>query len=156
TPQEASRTMIEAARTLGRRAIVLSGWAGLALVDEARDCMSITEENLQALFPRVAAVVHHGGAGTTHTAARARIPQGIAPHGHDKFYFPERIDPRGAGVAPAPAAPPPTSRAAPLNPVLQPERVVRAKALAAAILPDGAATAAVYVTHQTERMVSRG
>jgi vancomycin aglycone glucosyltransferase len=80
TAQETSNTVIAAARAIGRRAIVLSGWAGLSLVDNQRDCLSVDEVNLQALFPRVAAVVHHGGAGTTTTAAKAGVPQVIVPH----------------------------------------------------------------------------
>src|SRR5262249_53236319 len=73
-PQETGTKVIAAARALGRRSIVLTGWADLALIDDKPDCLSISEVNLQALFPRVAAVVHHGGAGTTTIAARAGAP----------------------------------------------------------------------------------
>ena len=61
-PQDLSRVMIESARALGRRAIVSRGWADLSLVDDAPDCLAIGEVNQQALFRRVAAAVHHGGA----------------------------------------------------------------------------------------------
>ena len=64
-PPELSQVTIESARALGRRAIVSRGWADLSLVDNEPDCLAIGEVNLQALFRRVAAVVHHGGAGTT-------------------------------------------------------------------------------------------
>jgi hypothetical protein len=64
-PQEVSQAIVEAARAVGRRAIVSRGWAGVTLPDIEPDCLSIGEVNLQALFRRVAAVVHHGGAGTT-------------------------------------------------------------------------------------------
>ena len=56
---------IEAIRAQGRRALVAHGWADLALVDDQDDCFVVGEVNQQALFGRVAAVVHHGGAGTT-------------------------------------------------------------------------------------------
>jgi UDP:flavonoid glycosyltransferase YjiC (YdhE family) len=46
----------------------------------------------------VAAVVHHGGAGTTHTAARAGVPQIVIPHMLDQFYFARRV--HELGVAP--------------------------------------------------------
>jgi vancomycin aglycone glucosyltransferase len=145
-PQETSRTMIGAARALGCRSIVLSGWADLALADNEPDCLSIVEVNLQALFPRVAAVVHHGGAGTTTTAAQAGIPQVIVPHKYDQHYFADRIDQLGVGVGHAPTTPTTDSLVAALNRALQPEVAVRAKSLATAVRTDGAATAAEYVT----------
>ena len=43
--------------------------------------------NHRALFPRCAAVVHHGGAGTTSAAARAGVPQVFAPHVTDQFFW---------------------------------------------------------------------
>ncbi|MCA9713050.1 MAG: glycosyltransferase, partial [Myxococcales bacterium] len=67
-PGDLSRAMLEAARALGRRAILLRGWADLGAALDEPDCMVIGEVNHQALFARVAAVVHHGGAGTTHAA----------------------------------------------------------------------------------------
>ena len=50
------------------------------------------------LFPKMAAIVHHGGSGTTATAARAGVPQIIVPHMTDQYYFAERL-PRH-GIAP--------------------------------------------------------
>ena len=50
------------------------------------------------LFARTAAVVHHGGAGTTHSAARAGVPQIVIPHLLDQFYFARRV--HELGVAP--------------------------------------------------------
>ena len=146
TPQETSHTMIEAARALGRRAIVLTGWADLALVDDQPDCLSISEVNLQALFLRVAAVVHHGGAGTTTTAARAGAPQVVVPHRYDQHYFAQRIDRLGVGAAHAPTVPTADSLIAALNRALQPDAAVRAKSLATDVRTNGAATAAAYVT----------
>ena len=74
-PLDLTPVMIKAARSLGRRAIVFRGWADLALVDNAPDCLAIDEVNQQALFPRVAAVLHHGVAGTTTAAALGGAPQ---------------------------------------------------------------------------------
>src|SRR3954471_20895928 len=73
-PRDLSRVMIQTARALGRRAILLRGWADLSLLDDEPDCLAIDEVNQQALFKRVAAVVHHGGAGTTTAAARSGAP----------------------------------------------------------------------------------
>jgi vancomycin aglycone glucosyltransferase len=72
-PKDIARVAIEAIRAQGRRALLARGWAGLALIDDRDDCFGLGEVNQQALFGRVAAVVHHGGAGTTATApARLR------------------------------------------------------------------------------------
>jgi UDP:flavonoid glycosyltransferase YjiC (YdhE family) len=49
------------------------------------------------LFPRLAAIVHHGGAGTTTTAARAGAPQIVVPHLFDQMYWGERVTALGLG-----------------------------------------------------------
>ena len=77
--QDLSHVMIRAARALGRRAIVSRGWADLSLVDNEPDCLAIGEVNQHAPFTRVAAVVHHGGAGSTTAAALAVTPQVVIP-----------------------------------------------------------------------------
>jgi vancomycin aglycone glucosyltransferase len=146
TPQENSHAMIQAARALGRRAILSSGWADLTLIDAEVDCLGVSEVNVQALFPRVAAVVHHGGAGTTTAAARAGAPQVVVPHMYDQYYFADRINQLGVGVAHGPTVPTAESLVAALNRVLQPEMAVHAKSLSLAILTNGAAIAAEYVT----------
>jgi vancomycin aglycone glucosyltransferase len=70
-PEGLSQVMVQTAQALGRRAIISQGWANLSVVDNEPDCLVIGEVNLQALFKQVAAVVHHGGAGTTTLAALA-------------------------------------------------------------------------------------
>jgi len=92
-----SSALIEAARALGRRAIVSQGWANLTPVDGASDCISVGEVNFELLFPRVAAVVHHGGAGTTALAARAGKPQVVVPHSYDQGYWAHRVKALGIG-----------------------------------------------------------
>jgi UDP:flavonoid glycosyltransferase YjiC (YdhE family) len=52
------------------------------------------------LFRKAAMVIHHGGAGTTTTAARAGVPQILAPHVLDQFYWAGRIQDMGLGPAP--------------------------------------------------------
>ena len=59
------RTSITAIRSHGYRIVVMRGWADSDVIDNHKDCFVIREVNQRALFPRVAAVVHHGGAGTT-------------------------------------------------------------------------------------------
>jgi vancomycin aglycone glucosyltransferase len=96
-----AKSLLEAARTSGRRVVLSRGWAELA--GDGDDCIVIDDVDHQKLFPRCAAIVHHGGAGTTHTAALAGRPQVIVPHNYDQFYWRERIETLGIGAA-GPAA----------------------------------------------------
>lgn len=98
-PDGAARTVIEAARTAGRRTIISRGWADLQLIDQASDCIAIGDVNQQALFPRVAAVVHHGGAGTTVTAALSGTPQVVVPMFGDQPFWGSRVRELGIGTA---------------------------------------------------------
>src|SRR5206468_2618186 len=52
---------------------------------------------LRAVLPRVAALVHHGGIGTTAEALRAATPQLVAPLAHDQFDNAARVTALGAG-----------------------------------------------------------
>jgi vancomycin aglycone glucosyltransferase len=90
---------IEAVRAQGRRVILKRGWAELDLIDDQDDCFTIDEVNQQALFPRTAAVVHHGGAGTTMTATRAGTPQVVVPQLADQPYWAGRVAELGIGIA---------------------------------------------------------
>jgi len=56
------------------------------------------------LFPRLAAVVHHGGAGTTSAAMRAGVPQLVVPHFADQFHFGALVEDLGIGVKSLPRA----------------------------------------------------
>jgi len=141
-PQDLARTMIQSARALGRRAIVLRGWADLSLVDNEPDCLSIGEVNQQALFQRVAAAVHHGGAGTTTAAARAGAPQVVIPQHVDQHYWAQRVHELGIGTAHAPDTPTTDSLTEALRHALQPDVAAKAKLLADTVRTDGAEVAA--------------
>ena len=141
-PEGLSTMMIETARALGRRAIVSRGWADLSLLDNEPDCLSIGEVNQQALFQRVAAVVHHGGAGTTTAATGAGAPQLVIPQIHDQFYFAQRVHDLGIGSAHASGTPTVDSLTRALEHTLQPDVAVRARSIATAVRRDGALSAA--------------
>jgi vancomycin aglycone glucosyltransferase len=141
-PKETARVVIESIRSLGRRAIVASGWAELGLIDGQRDCFPIGEVNQQALFRRVSAVIHHGGAGTTTAAARAGAPQVVVPQLGDQPYWGRRVAELGLGAAHEGSIPTTESLSAALKTALAPEVSTRATVAAATICPDGAHTAA--------------
>ncbi|HEY3740754.1 MAG TPA: glycosyltransferase [Bryobacteraceae bacterium] len=141
-PQDVGEAIIKAARAVGRRAIVSSGWGALTLPDNEADCLSVGEVNLQALFKRVAAVVHHGGAGTTTVAAQAGAPQVVVPQMYDQYYWAKRVHELGVGIAHAPGAPTADSLTEALSRTLQQDVAVRARAVASSMRTDGAEIAA--------------
>ena len=101
---EGTLTMI--LRALDRshqRGILLSGWAGLGdgrnLLDNAFIVQSVPHS---WLFPRVAAVVHHGGAGTTGAGLRAGVPSVLTPFLADQPSWARRVEQLGVGPHPTP------------------------------------------------------
>ncbi|MFB7912446.1 glycosyltransferase [Streptomyces sp. NPDC056061] len=139
---DAAPVAVEAVRALGRRVVLGSGWAGLAPVDDRDDCFVVGEVNQQALFARVAAVVHHGGAGTTTTATRSGTPQVVVPQAADQPYWAARVAELGTGAAHDGPTPTVGSLSAALTTALAPETRARATDVAATIRADGAAVAA--------------
>ena len=142
-PEQTGPMLVEAARRLGRRSILSQGWAGLGSSVLGDDCLVIGDVSHEKLFARVAAVVHHGGAGTTHATARAGRPHVIVPHNYDQFYWGHRVEKLGIGIS--------TVRrerlrvealASALERCLRPDVGARASALATRVTADGARRAA--------------
>jgi UDP:flavonoid glycosyltransferase YjiC (YdhE family) len=78
-PEETAGLVLQALARTKQRAIMLSGWGGLPKVN-LPDTVHIEDSIPHSwLFPRVAAVVHHGGAGTTAAGLRAGVPSIIIP-----------------------------------------------------------------------------
>lgn len=101
-PEETANVVMDAIRMSGQRAIVLSGWGGLQ-ADHLPDSVFVVDSVPHAwLFPRVAAVVHHGGAGTTAAGLRAGVPTVIIPFFGDQPFWGARIAELGVGPDPIP------------------------------------------------------
>ncbi|WP_127357549.1 glycosyltransferase [Actinacidiphila soli] len=149
--EDIARVAIEAIRAQGRRALVARGWADLALIDDRDDCFVVGEVNQQALFGRVAAVVHHGGAGTTTTATRAGAPQVVVPQAADQPYWAGRVADLGIGTAHGGPTPTTESLSAALSTALTPETRARATAVAGTIRTDGATVAATLLLGAVSR-----
>jgi UDP:flavonoid glycosyltransferase YjiC (YdhE family) len=94
--------IVEAAlERTGLRAVVSSGSHPGGSLAEGSRCMVLAEEVPHSwLFPRVAAVMHHGGAGTTAEGLRAGIPSLVFPGASDQYFWAERIARLGAGPGP--------------------------------------------------------
>lgn len=96
----ATRAIVAGAGASGRRVLLSKGWAGLGDGAPSDRVMVVNGPLPHAkLFPRVAAVVHHGGSGTTSAALRAGVPQVIVPHFLDQYYFAHRL--KALGIAPS-------------------------------------------------------
>lgn len=94
------RMIVEAVSTTGRRCIVGAGWAGLGAGALPPGWRVVRDAPHALLFPRAAAVVHHGGSGTTAQALRAGVPQVLLPLILDQFHHAHRL--HLAGIAPRP------------------------------------------------------
>ena len=139
---DAARPLIAAARAAGRRIVVSKGWADLEIGDDASDAIAVGDVSHDVLFPRVAVVVHHGGAGTTAAAARAGIPQLITPMFGDQFYWAGRVVQLGVGASTPHTAMTEESLTRALSEVFDPAVAARARTLAGHVGRDGAEIAA--------------
>src|SRR5262249_23302646 len=94
----------EAAARLGSRLVIQAGWAGLrreALPAAARRAEVFFAGDIPHawLFPGAAAVVHHGGVGTTAQAMRCGCPMVVEPYGSDQLFNARRVLALGVGAA---------------------------------------------------------
>lgn len=99
-PARTTSDVMKAVAQAGVRAVLATGWGGLVSGQAGQDVFVLDEVLHSALFPRVAAVVHHGGAGTTAAAVRAGRPQVVCPFVADQPFWGRRM--HSLGVAPAP------------------------------------------------------
>jgi UDP:flavonoid glycosyltransferase YjiC (YdhE family) len=98
-PEHTGTVVVDAIGKVGCRAVIAAGWAGLRARLPGDDIFVVDELPHDWLFPRVAAVVHHGGAGTTAAAARAGVPSVPVPFMVDQFFWAWRL--KQLGLAPA-------------------------------------------------------
>jgi UDP:flavonoid glycosyltransferase YjiC (YdhE family) len=92
--------IVEAARNNVRRVVIAKFWDEPSEFSESEDVFFIQKYPHLELFPHMAAVIHHGGAGTTATTARSGVPQIIVPHILDQFYWGNQIHKAGLGPKP--------------------------------------------------------
>jgi MGT family glycosyltransferase len=101
-PEATAKTIIEAVLKSKQRAILQSGWGGLQADDLPDSIYMINSIPHTWLFPQMAAVVHHGGVGTTAAGLRAGIPNIIVPFFADQPFWGLRISELGVGPNPIP------------------------------------------------------
>lgn len=97
---ERGRLIAEAVDRAGVRAVVATGWGGVDPQETSPQILTLDEAPHDLLFPRVSAVVHHGGAGTTAAGLRAGRPTLVAPVLGDQAFWGQRVAALGAGPEP--------------------------------------------------------
>jgi sterol 3beta-glucosyltransferase len=101
-PEGKARLVLAALEQSGQRGIVASGWGGLKADTLPKHVWMIEQAPHDWLFPRVKAVVHHGGAGTTAAGLRAGKPTIVCPFFGDQPFWGQRVYELGAGPKPIP------------------------------------------------------
>jgi sterol 3beta-glucosyltransferase len=101
-PIETTNLVLAALERTGQRGLLLSGWGGLSQAHLPDTVHMIESVPHSWLFPRVAAVVHHGGAGTTAAGLRAGVPSIVIPFFGDQLFWGKQVAKLGVGTTPIP------------------------------------------------------
>lgn len=100
--EELLEKLLGALQARGLRAVLLTGWSGIRNANLPDEVFAVDEMPHDWLFPRVKAVIHHGGAGTTAAALRAALPMVTLPFSADQSFWGRRVAELGVGAAPIP------------------------------------------------------
>jgi sterol 3beta-glucosyltransferase len=101
-PRRTTAIVLEALRTSRQRGILVGGWGGLCAANIPDTVRYVESVPYDWLFPRVAAVVHHGGASSTAEGLRAGKPTVICPFFGDQPFWGRRVFGLGVGPLPIP------------------------------------------------------
>ena len=97
-----TRVVLEALQITGQRGVVSGGWSDLGAGSLPESVLRVGAVPHDWLFPRMAAVVHHGGAGTTAAGLRAGVPSVLVPFFADQPFWGRRVAVLGVGPKPIP------------------------------------------------------
>lgn len=101
-PEETADLVLAALAKTGQRAVLSAGWGGLKKENLPETVFMVGSIPHIWLFPQMAAVVHHGGAGTTGAGLHAGIPSIITPFFGDQPFWGRRVYELGVGPKPIP------------------------------------------------------
>lgn len=96
-------TTLDALKRTGQRGLLVTGWSGVDQTALPDTVMKIDGAPHDWLFPKMAAIVHHGGAGTTAAVLRSGVPGVVVPFFGDQFFWGRRTDHLGTGPEPIPS-----------------------------------------------------
>jgi len=99
-PEETTALIVQALARAGQRGVLLSGWGALQVSALPGTIFMLGTIPFSWLFPRMAAIVHHGGAGTTGAALRAGAPSLVVPFFADQPFWGRRVSELGVGPRP--------------------------------------------------------
>lgn len=99
-PEETADLVLNAVARTGQRAVLSSGWGGLKKEKLPETVLMVGSIPHSWLFPKMAAVVHHGGAGTTGAGLCAGVPSIITPFFGDQPFWGQRVYTLGVGPRP--------------------------------------------------------
>jgi UDP:flavonoid glycosyltransferase YjiC (YdhE family) len=102
-PEQITHIVLEALAKTGQRGVLATGWGGMNAMGVPENVLVLDSAPHGWLFPRMSAVVHHGGAGTTAEGLRAGVPSVIVPFIVDQLFWGKRVEGLGAGPAPVKA-----------------------------------------------------
>lgn len=118
-PGRIGRIVAAAVRQAGVRAVVATGWGGIDAGVFGDDVHVLDQAPHDWLFPRMSAIVHHGGSGTTAAALASGRPQVVCPFVADQPFWARRMHAAGVATAPQPQRH--------LDPVTLAEAITRAR-----------------------------
>ena len=95
-------TVLKAVALAGERAVLVSGWGGLQANEMPSTVFLLDAAPHDWLFPRMKAVVHHGGAGSTMAGLRAGKPTIVCPFLGDQPFWGQVVMRQGVGPRPIP------------------------------------------------------
>jgi UDP:flavonoid glycosyltransferase YjiC (YdhE family) len=96
-PEQVTRLVLEALRRTGQRGVLLTGWGGLQRAEGQEGVYFVEDVPHAWLFPQMAAVAHHGGAGTTGAGLRSGVPSIVLPLAGDQHAWAGRVAALGVG-----------------------------------------------------------
>lgn len=82
----------------GRRAVFYPGWSGIEASQLPPNVFAVGDTPHDWLLPQTSVAVHHGGSGTTHSAARAGVPSVVVPFAGDQPFWADRLYQAGVGA----------------------------------------------------------
>ncbi len=100
--RELTQIVIDALAKSGKPGILIAGFGGLNNMSLPANVFSIPSVPYDWLFPKIAAMVHHGGAGSTAAALRAGVPSFAVPFGYEQALWGHQIAKLKVGLPPMP------------------------------------------------------
>lgn len=141
---------LTALRQTGQRGVLLTGWGGITQTDLPDTVFKLDAIPHAWLFPKMKAIVHHGGAGTTAAALRAGVPNIVVPFFGDQPFWGDRVVQLGVSPDSIPKRQLTAQRlTAAIRRATQDEALrARASAIGAAIREENGVQNAVQIMHR--------